>query len=180
MVINTNVSAQSSARLLMESSSKLSKSLTRLSSGSKLTLPEDDAGGMAVTMRFDAQLNRLEAVKNKVGNAISLSPTQDAFLQKVGKALDRMSELATLSQDVTKTNSDLSLYQQEFSTLQAYITDIGGKNFNGVSLFTASALTVTTDSDPTNANGYTMSGINLAGTTYTTATSTTTATASTR
>ena len=51
MVINTNVSAQSSSRLLSESSSMLSKSLARLSSGSKIISPEDDAAGMAVSMQ---------------------------------------------------------------------------------------------------------------------------------
>jgi flagellin len=170
MVINTNVSAQSSARLLMESSSKLSKSLAKLSSGSKIVSPEDDAAGMAVSMRFDAQLNRISAASANVGNAISYSQTQDAFLQKVGKAFDRMSELATLSQDVTKTDSDRALYQKEFSTLQSYVTDISGKNFNGVSLFQSSAMTVTVDSDPTSANGFTMTGVNMAGAGYTTAT----------
>src|ERR1051325_10320090 len=124
MVINTNISAQSSARMLSESSSMLAKSLARLSSGSKIVSPEDDAAGLAVAMRFDAQINRTQAAKNNVGNAISFSQTQDGFLQKVGKALDRMSELSILSQDVTKSNADRALYNSEFSTLGSYITDI--------------------------------------------------------
>src|SRR5206468_5786406 len=110
MVINTNISAQSSARLLSESSSMLAKSLARLSSGSKIVSPEDDAAGLAVSMRFDAQINRTTAAKNNVANGISFSQTQDGFLQKVGKALDRMSELSILAQDVTKTDADRTLY----------------------------------------------------------------------
>src|SRR5436190_19704806 len=110
MVINTNVSALSSARLLSESSAMLNKSLARLSSGSKIVSPEDDAAGLAVSMRFDAQINRTRAAGTNVGNAISFSQTQDGFMQKVSKALDRMSELAILSQDVTKTDADRSLY----------------------------------------------------------------------
>src|SRR5512132_605332 len=102
MVINTNMSAQSGARMLSDSSALLSKSLGRLSSGSKIVSPEDDAAGLAVSMRFDAQINRVRAANNNVGNAISFSQTQDGFLKKIGKALDRMSELAMLSQDVTK------------------------------------------------------------------------------
>ena len=105
MVINTNVSAQSSSRLLSESSSMLQKSLARLSSGSKIVSPEDDAAGLAVSLRFDAQINRTTAANSNVGNAISFSQTQDGFLQKIGKALDRMSELSVLAQDVTKTDS---------------------------------------------------------------------------
>jgi flagellin len=172
MVINTNVSAQGSARLLMESSSKLSKSLAKLSSGSKIVSPEDDAAGMAVSMRFDAQLNRINAASANVGNAISYSQTQDAFLQKVGKALDRMSELATLSQDITKTDSDRGLYQKEFSTLQSYITDISTKTFNGVSLFQTGAMTVTVDSDPTASNGFVMAAVDMSASQYANATTT--------
>ena len=161
MVINTNVSAQTGARLLSESSNRLSRSLARLSSGSRIVSPEDDAAGMSVSMRFDAQLNRLAAVGANVGNAISFSQTQDGFLQKVGKALDRMSELATLSQDVTKTDDDRRLYNQEFAQLQTYVTNISSKNFNGISLFTSTTLTVTIDSDPDASNGFDMTGINL-------------------
>jgi len=163
MVINTNVTAQTSARLLSDSSSRLAKSLSRLSSGSKIVSPEDDAAGMAVSMRFDAQINRIRAVSDNVGNAISFSQTQDGFLQKVGTALDRMSELATLAQDVTKGDEDRVLYNKEFQTLQTYIVDISSKTFNGVSLFTSSSLTVTTDSDTVDlANqGFNMKGVDL-------------------
>ena len=83
MVINTNISAQSSARLLSESSAMLAKSLARLSSGSKIVSPEDDSAGLAVSMRFDAQINRTQAANNNVANAISFSQTQDGFLKKV-------------------------------------------------------------------------------------------------
>jgi flagellin len=166
MVINTNISAQSSARLLAESSSMLSKSLARLSSGSKIISAEDDAAGLAVSMRFDAQINRIGATKTNVTNAISFSQTQDGFMSKVSKALDRMSELAILSQDVTKGTADLALYQKEFDKLGAYIDDLGTKDFNGVSLFDGAARNVTTDSD---GNTFAMDGVALTGA-YATAT----------
>ena len=167
MVINTNISALSSARLLSESTTMLSKSLARLSSGSKLISPEDDAAGGAVSQRFDAQINRLGASKNNVGNAISFSQTQDGFLKKVGKALDRMSELSVLSQDVTKSDEDRALYHKEFSTLGDYIDNVSTKDFNGVSLFTSTTLSVTIDSE---GSTFDMAGIDLATSTYTTAT----------
>jgi flagellin len=167
MVINTNISAQSGARLLADSNNMLSKSLQRLSSGSKIISPEDDVAGLAVSMHFDAQVNRIDAANTNVGNAISFNQTQDGFLKQVGKALDRMSELAVLSQDVTKTNNDRALYDQEFGTLGAYINDLATKEFNGVSLFDGTTLNVTTDSD---ANKYAMAGVQLTGATYTTAT----------
>jgi len=166
MVINTNVSAQSAARLLADSSARLTKSLARLSSGSKIVSPEDDAAGMAVSQRFDAQINRISAASSNVGNSISFCQTQDGFLSKVGKALDRMSELAVLAQDTTKTNSDRDLYQKEFKTLQSYISDIAGKSFNSVNLFGSNAITVTIDSDPTATNGFTMAGIDMGSGNY--------------
>ena len=167
MVINTNLQAQSTASLLMHSSSMLSQSLQRLSSGSKITSPADDSAGLAVSMKLSAQIARIGAATNNVGDAISFNQTQDGYLQKVNDALNRMSELSILSQDSTKTDADRALYQTEFSSLASYITTASGKDFNGVSLFSSSALNVTTDSD---GNTFSMAGLNLANTTYTTAT----------
>jgi len=167
MVINTNISAQNASRLLSESQTMLNKSLARLSSGSKIVSPSDDAAGMAVSLRFDAQINRISATNTNVSNAISLSQTQDGFMQKVSKALDRMSELSILSQDVTKSNADRALYQKEYSTLGAYVNDLATKDFNGVSLFSGTTRNVTTDSD---GNTFAMSGVDLTAGTYTTAT----------
>jgi flagellin len=153
--------------LLGESSSALAKSLARLSSGSKIVSPEDDAAGLAVATRFDAQINRISAASSNVGNAISFNQTQDGFLKKVSKALDRMSELSILAQDATKTDSDRALYNAEFTTLGAYIDDVATKDFNGVALFDGSSLDVTTDSD---GNTYTMNAVDLTASAYTTAT----------
>ena len=163
MVINTNMSAQSSARLLVESSSMLSKSLSRLSSGSKLISPEDDVAGQAVAARFDAQISRISAAKGNIANAVSFSQTQDGFLKKVAGALDRMSELSILSQDITKTDTDRNLYNLEFSTLSNYITDLATKDYNGVSLFNGITQNVTIDSD---GNTFGMIGIDLSSATY--------------
>ncbi len=175
MVINTNISAQSSSRLLTQSNSMLSKSLARLSSGSKITSPEDDVAGLAVSMRFDAQINRINAANTNVGNAISFNQTQDGFLKKVSDGLNRMSELAVLAQDATKSDTDRALYNSEFTTLANYITDLAGKDFNGVSLFNGTAHDITTDSE---GNTFSMSGVDLGAATYTTATSSTIDTAS--
>jgi flagellin len=147
MVINTNTSALGATRMLAASSTNLAKSLARLSSGSKIVSPEDDAAGLAQSMKFDAQINRNSAANANVGNATSFSQTQDGFLQKVQKALDRMSELSVLAQDVTKTVTDLSNYTVEFAQLQSYISNVGSKEFNGVSLFSTNVLGVTIDSD---------------------------------
>ncbi|NBV22185.1 MAG: flagellin [Proteobacteria bacterium] len=176
MVINTNTSAQSSARLLGESSALLAKSLARLSSGSKIVSPEDDAAGLAVSSRFDAQINRNNAAKSNVGNAVSFSQTQDGFLAKVGKALDRMSELSVMAQDVTKSNADRALYDTEFQKLGSFVTDLATKQFNGVALFSATANNVTTDSEGTTTA---LAGVDLGAAAYTNATGSAIGTAAT-
>jgi len=139
MVINTNPAAARGARFLADATDNLQKSLARLSSGTKIVDPQDDAAGMAVSSRMDAQINRTQATRSNIGNAISLKQTQDGYLSKVGKALDRMSELATLAQDQTKTGTDLSLYNKEYETLYSYIDNIDDQLFNGVSLFQGAA-----------------------------------------
>ena len=84
MVINTNISAQVAASNLQTSQSNLSKSLARLSSGSKIVNPADDAAGLAVASRFDAQIQRLGAARSNVGNAISLNGNGSAHRFVIG------------------------------------------------------------------------------------------------
>jgi flagellin len=156
MVINTNISAQSGARLLSESTNMLNKSLARLSSGLKFASAEDDAAGQAVSSRFDAQINRIGAASTNVNNAISFSQTQDGYLKKVTKALDRMSELAVQAQDVTKSAADVALYQTEFAALGTFINDLATKLFNGVELLDGTDRDVTSDSE---GGLFTMTGI---------------------
>lgn len=167
MVINTNTTAQVAANNLKTSQTMLAKSLARLSSGSKIVSPADDAAGLAVASRLDAQLQRLDAAKSNVANGISFTQTQDGYLKKISKALDRMSELAILALDVTKTDADRALYNAEFNQLASYITNTSDKDFNGVSLFGSSTMEVTIDSE---GNSFTMNGIDLAASAYTNAT----------
>ncbi|MFA6546504.1 MAG: flagellin, partial [Limisphaerales bacterium] len=123
MIINTNLAAQVAANNLGANQTQLTKSLSRLSSGSKIVNPADDAAGLAVASRLDAQVQRTDAARGNVGNAVSFTQTQDGYLKKVAKALDRMSELSILAQDVTKSNADRTLYNAEFTQLGAYVTN---------------------------------------------------------
>jgi flagellin len=164
MVINTNISAQTTATLLSQSSAMLSQSLARLSSGSKITSPADDSAGLAVSMNLTAQISRNTAASNNISNANSLNQTQDGYLGQVTSALDRMSELAIQAQDVTKSDSDRDLYDKEFQTLSTYVNDVSTKEFNGVSLFGGDSLDVTIDSD---GNTFTMTGVDLTTATFT-------------
>ncbi len=160
-VINTNIQAIAAARQLNASQEMLGRSLTRLSSGSKIVNPSDDAAGLAVSEKLDAQNRRVQAATTNVQNAISYIQTADGFMSGMTKILSRMSELAILGKDVTKNTTDLDLYQQEFAALQDQLRDtiggtqaqIGGEAdidtplgaFNGITLFGSDSapLTVT-------------------------------------
>ncbi len=160
-VINTNIQAIAAARNLTASQEMLGRSLTRLSSGTKIVNPSDDAAGLAVSEKLDAQNKRVKAATTNVQNAISYVQTADGFMSGMTKILSRMSELAILAKDVTKNSADVSLYQEEFNALQDQLREtIGGTTaeiggtadidtplgaFNGITLFGANAtgLTVT-------------------------------------
>ena len=140
MVINTNIPSAYASRTLSNSTKSLSKALAKLSSGSRIVSPEDDAAGLAQSMKFGAEIGRIGAARSNVGNAISFSQTQDGFLSKIDSALRRMSELATLSADQTKHADDVANYEKEFSELKSFITKSSTKTFNGVGLFSSANL----------------------------------------
>ena len=163
MVINTNVQAQQTANNLNVSNTQLAKSLARLSSGSKIIVPSDDAAGLAVSSRLEAQVKRLDAALNNVVNAVSFTQTQDGFLKTVDKAFRRMGELAMLAQDTTKSDEDRALYNQEFAQLKDYIGASADQSYNGVKLFSTDNIPVTVDSEGVT---FAMSPINLNAAVY--------------
>ena len=167
MVINTNIAAQTAANNLNKSTSMLNESLARLSSGSKIVSPADDPAGAAESISLNAQISQTNAANANVGNAVSFLQTQSGYLQQVGSALDEMAKLAVEAQDVTKTDAERADYQSEYSTLSSYITDTASKNFNGVSLFSGAAMSVTTDGS---GDSFSMTGVDLAASAYTGAT----------
>src|SRR5688500_2255750 len=118
VVINTNYAATIASGNLATSNSMLQRSLNRLSSGSKIVNPADDAGGLAVSMKLTAAAKRSGAANTNIANATSYLQTQDGVLKTSGKVLDRMSELWTLYQDPTKNTTDLANYDAEYKQLQ--------------------------------------------------------------
>ena len=151
VTINTNSAATVAKNNLNSSNAMLQKSLNRLSSGLKIVNPADDAGGLAVSMKMSAAIKRTDAVNTNIANAQSYLQTQDGALATAGKVLERMSELKTMSTDVTKNATDIVNYDTEFTALKAQLTSLTSEKFNGVSLFTSAAsattLTVGTTED---------------------------------
>jgi len=161
VVINTNYAATVASNNLAASNNMLQRSLNRLSSGSKIVNPADDAGGLAVSMKLSAAAKRQGAVASNIGNAVSFLQTQDGALKVTGKVLDRMSELKTLYGDPTKNSSDKANYDSEFTALQDQLTAITSEAFNGVSLFGSTDLSVGVTED--GGTSVTIAGRDLAG-----------------
>ncbi|RXK53003.1 flagellin [Oleiharenicola lentus] len=147
VVINTNYAATVAANNLSASNANLQKSLNRLSSGSKIVNPSDDAGGLAVSMKLSAAAKRSGAAASNIGNSVSFLQSQDGVLKVTGKVLDRMSELKTLYSDPTKNSDDLANYDSEFTALQDELESLTGETFNSVALFGSGDLTVNVSED---------------------------------
>ena len=134
--VSTNTAALRAGAYLSSNNAKLQKSLDRLASGKRLTSPVDDPGGLAVSMKLSAAVNRIQGAQNNVQNAISFLEVQDGMLDTVGQIIDRMSELKGLSSsDPMKSDADIASYNNEFKDLQAQLHSISQQKFNGVSLF---------------------------------------------
>jgi flagellin len=146
IVVNSNASATSASFNLSRANDSLRKSLARLSSGNKINSPADDAGGLAVAYKLNSKLNRTEAVIQNSQNALSYLQVQDSGLQTVGKILDRMSELRTMAQDITKNSGDIENYSKEFVELQSQLNQIKQETFNGISLFSQNQTAAATGS----------------------------------
>ncbi len=159
LVINTNTAASAAAVNLNNNNSMLQKSLARLSSGSKITSPSDDAGGLAVAMKLQAAIRRTDAVNTNIANAQSFLQTQDGSLKTAGDVLNRVSELKTLSTDVTKSATDIANYDTEFTALKAQLTSLATGTFNGVALFGGTTLAVTTSEDGTQSMNITQANL---------------------
>ena len=135
LTINTNSSAASATMHLSKNNAALKKSLNRLSSGTRIVQPVDDAGGLAVSMKLESSILRLAGAQKNIQNAQSFLEVQDGILSSAGKILNRMVELKGLSEDVMKNDSDKDNYNREFQDLQMQIYDLAQIQFNGVSLF---------------------------------------------
>jgi flagellin len=164
VVINTNYAATVASNNLAASNSMLQRSLNRLSSGSKIVNPSDDAGGLAVSMKLGAAARRQGAVASNIGNAVSLLQTQDGALKVAGKILERISELRTLNDDVTKGDTDKANYNTEFLALKAQLTAIGTEKFNNIALFGSSGFTVNATEDASSSTQISLSARDLTST----------------
>lgn len=134
--VNTNSTATTASFNLTTANNALRKSLARLSSGKRIVNPADDAAGLAVASKLDSRLSRTQAVRQNNSNALSYLQVQDGALRTIGNIVDRIAELRTMANDITKNSSDIENYSKEFKELRSQILQISRSQFNGISLFT--------------------------------------------
>lgn len=137
--INTNVSSLNAQRNLNTSQSSLATSMQRLSSGLRVNSAKDDAAGLAIADRMNAQVKGINVAIRNANDGISLAQTAEGALSTVTDVLQRMRELAVQAQNGTNGTSDRANLDTEFQQLSQEITRIANQTkFNGTAIVGAS------------------------------------------
>ncbi|WP_382161773.1 flagellin [Hydrogenophaga sp. ANAO-22] len=137
--INTNVMSMTAQRNLGTTSSSLATSMQRLSSGLRVNSAKDDAAGLAISERMNAQVRGLSVAVRNANDGISLAQTAEGALGKVGDMLQRMRELAVQSANASNNGSDRTALQAEVTQLSQEIDRVAKTTaFNGTKLLDGS------------------------------------------
>ena len=135
MIINYNVSSMIANNALARNDAALSKSLERLSSGYKINHAKDNAAGLAMSRRMNAQIKGLSVAGDNVNDGISIVEIADGAMSEVHDILQRMNELAVKSATGTMTDDDRTMIDEELQALNNEIERIGETTqFNGQNL----------------------------------------------
>jgi flagellin len=137
--INTNVMSMTAQRNLGTTSSSLATSMQRLSSGLRVNSAKDDAAGLAISERMNAQVRGLNVASRNANDGISLAQTAEGALGKVGDMLQRMRELAVQSANASNNSSDRTALNAEVTQLRQEIDRVAKTtSFNGTKLLDGS------------------------------------------
>jgi flagellin len=120
-VINTNVAAQLTANALTTNQRSMNQTMERLSTGSRINSASDDAAGLSIVSKMDAQVTGLNAAVRNANDAIAMIQTADGATIEIDSMLQRMRELAVQSLNGTNTSTDLSNLNNEFANLATEI-----------------------------------------------------------
>jgi flagellin len=123
------------------------KALEQLAGGTRLQAPQDDAAGLAVATKLQAQLRQFNAAARNLAHATSFTQTQDGYLESAQDTLNRMGELAIRAQDATLKPDQRALYQTEFQALKDTFNGTRTAEYNGHPLFDGNARTVASSPD---------------------------------
>ena len=134
-VISTNTAANSAVRYLNINSQQMSSSLSKLSSGSKITQASDDAAGLAIATRISSDVTTLQQAATNASQATSILQTADGGASNISDILARMKSLASQSSSGTVTDSSRAYLNSEFTALSDQINSIAtGTRYSGQSL----------------------------------------------
>ena len=137
-VINTNIAATVSANAMKENARAMESTMERLATGKRINSASDDAAGLAIGARMDAQIRGLGQAARNSNDAISLLQTVDGAAIEIGDMLQRMRELAVQAQNGTNQTADITNLNKEFSQLATEIDRIADDTkFNGTVLMNA-------------------------------------------
>ena len=117
MVVQHNMSAMNANRNLGISTSNLSKSTEKLSSGYRINRAGDDAAGLAISEKMRGQIRGLNQASANSEDGISLIQTAEGALQESQNIIQRMRELAVQAASDTNTDDDREQIQQEITQL---------------------------------------------------------------
>jgi len=138
--INTNDVAINAKYNLENTQSSEATSIQRLSSGLRINSAKDDAAGLAISQRMQAQINGMNVGIQNTNDAIALSQTADGALGQVSTSLQRMRELAVEAANSTNTSSDRTNLNAEYSQLQSEIQRVlTTTQFNGQAILAGNA-----------------------------------------
>ena len=138
--INTNLSSLNAQRNLTTSQGSLATSMQRLSSGLRVNSAKDDAAGLAIADRMNAQVRGMNVAMRNANDGISLAQTAEGALATVTDALQRMRELAVQAQNGSNGTTDRANLDTEYQQLSSEITRIASQTkFNGTAIVGASA-----------------------------------------
>ena len=142
--INTNINSLNAQRNLNTSQSSLATSMQRLSSGLRINTSKDDAAGLAIADRMNAQIRGINVAIRNANDGISLAQTADGALATVTDALQRMRELAVQAQNGSNGTSDRANLDAEYQQLSGEVTRIASQTkFNGNTIIGSGAGTQT-------------------------------------
>jgi flagellin len=136
--IGTNVSSLTAQRNLMRATEGLNKNFEHLSTGKRISRAGDDAAGLAISARFQAQIRGLDQSVRNANDGISLVQTAEGALGEIESSLLRMRELAVQAGNGTLSDQDKDNIQNEFGQLQSSVDQIANStSFNGIDLLNA-------------------------------------------
>ncbi len=139
LTVNTNIPSLNAQRNVGINNSALSKSLERLSSGLRINKAADDAAGLAIATKFDAQVQGLNQAVRNANNAVSLVQTAEGGVNTLTNILQRLRELAVQSSSDDNTPSDRAATAQEATSLITEFTRIATTTqFNTMNLLDGS------------------------------------------